>query len=101
MKNEFVKIIFESITCLVTINGKKTLVSSIYRPTTHNVLKQQEQTEEFLKYYNELLNVLNSYNLPTIIFSDSNFDLHKLGIDNNVDIYADSILNNNFKQIIK
>ena len=70
IKNDFIENIFESLTCKVTIGNSKLLVASIYRPNTHTILKQSEQNEKFLTYFNEYLHckskILDPNTSPTI-----------------------------------
>ena len=101
IRNEFIQNIFESVACKIQLpNGFKFIVSSIYRPNTHAFLNRSQQIEQFLAFFAQYLEKLNSYNLPVIILTDSNMDLHKLGSDNLIDQYADTFSAFNFKQII-
>lgn len=67
--------ILESVLIKISKNGLKSLCLCVYRPNTHTRLSSTEQLAAFFECFNEILNYLDSFNLPVIILGDLNLNL--------------------------
>lgn len=79
----FIPNILETSVLQVSIPGKaKFLISSLYRPNSHRELNTNEQIKSFFSYFECFLEILNDYNLPTIVGGDFNLNLFNLSDPN-------------------
>ena len=70
--------------------GFKGLVLSLYRPNTHADLSYNDQILLFLELFAEILNYLDSFNIPVILMGDFNLDLF---LSNDLSSNSTSLLN--------
>ena len=87
---------FESLTIEITINNKKTLLTTIYRPPTQTA----ESLLTFSGRIDSLLRDISATNYQSFIFLDANINLLNLTNQNGAIDYLDSLLNNGFIQTI-
>ena len=77
----------ESVLVKFSIKG---LAISLYRPNTHPTLNYNDQTIAFLEQFLELLNFLDSNNLPVLLFGNFNLNLF---LSNDPDCNSSTLLN--------
>jgi hypothetical protein len=77
----------------LTINRKKILLSSYYRPPSVN-------NDNFLNNLNNFLSNLHRRNITTYVFSDTNINLLKLPNNNIAAEYLETVHSNGFLQLI-
>lgn len=83
--------ILESVLVKFSLQGGfKGLVLSLYRPNTHPDLSYNDQALLFLELFAEILNYLDSLNLPVILLGDFNLDLFQ---SNDLSSNSTSLLN--------
>ena len=83
--------ILESVLVKFSLHGGfKGLVLSLYRPNTHADLSYNNQILLFLELFAEILNYLDSFNLPVILVGDMNLDLF---LSNDLSSNSTSLLN--------
>jgi len=94
--------IFESLTIEVQINKNKYLLSSVYRPpNTLPNITAAEQFDVFTDKPSALLGFCNNQNnCNSLIFTDSNLNLHRLHNDQRVHDYLNNVTGAGFMQII-
>jgi len=92
--------IIEALTLHLTYpNSKQILITNVYRSNglIPNIT-QTEQMTRFLNNFDELLGNLERKRHESFIFTDSNIDLLKLGVNANVSSYLDCIFSHGFLQ---
>jgi hypothetical protein len=92
---------FESLTVELQYPNKKIIISSIYRsPNPPHLCPILEHTTRFIQLLNSHLHDLYNRNKMTVIFLDSNINLHLIQNDPLACNYLNSILSNGFLQVI-
>ena len=77
-KSFFIPHIIESIATEIIVKGHlKAIIISLYRPNTHNLLSQNDQIDTFFGHLRELLEFLDTFNMPKIIVGDFNLNIFK------------------------
>ena len=77
IKNDclFKENVCESILIKFSKNGLKSLCLCLYRPNTHATYNTNNQIEAFIEYFTEILEFIDSFNIPTIVTGDFNLNL--------------------------
>jgi hypothetical protein len=97
----FIEKCFETLTIEITLNGKKHILSNIYRsPSPLNNTTPLEQLSDFIDRIDNLSSELSNLNSPTFIFSDSNLNLHNLPVNHSTEQYFISLHSNGFIQTV-
>ena len=79
----FLPNILEATVIIAEVPGKyKLLLASVYRPNTHLVYNNNQQIDVFLESIGEFLEILNEYNLTTLVCGDFNLNLFLINDSN-------------------
>jgi hypothetical protein len=89
----FIENEFESLTIELSLNAKKILLCTYYKPPTAS-------NDSFFLNLDGLLNNLHRVNANSYVFSDTNINLLKLTNNNLASLYLDSVHSNGFLQLI-
>ena len=93
--------IIESIAVEIEIpKVKKFVAISLYRPNRHTTLSQSEQIAIFFEEFTKQLESLAQLNTPVHIFTDTNIDILKHGVDPNADFLIDLSMSFGLFQLI-
>jgi len=97
----FVDRIFESFLVDISIKNKKVTVGSIYRPSVnHPTLNPNQQFEQFLDLFNNLLSDLSDGNEDVYLLGDFNIDLLKINTCSKARQYVDTFFSYGYLQTI-
>ena len=92
---------FESLCIEVEFeNGKKVLLTSLYRPPSSTLLTNAQQFEVFMECFENLLSLLTRTNTVSYILTDSNLDLLKLNENMQSLNYFQTLTSHGFINII-
>ena len=97
----FVDRVFESILVDISIKSKIITVGSIYRPSVnHPTLNSNQQFEQFLDLFNNLLSDLSNSKNDIYLLGDYNIDLLKINTCSKAKQYVDTFFSYGFLQTI-
>ena len=100
-ENLFLDNIIESTAVKINSNGFKCILLSIYRPNSHVSLTTTEQINIFFTKFVNILEFLESFDLPVLINGDMNINLFNLNDSNShASTLMDTITSYGFVQII-
>jgi hypothetical protein len=94
--------IIETLTLKLTYpNSKSLLVTNIYRSNGPILnVSQSQQIDRFLVNFDDLLRSLSGKRHESLIFTDSNLDLLKIGHHEKISTYMDSVFSHGYLQTI-
>jgi hypothetical protein len=97
----FIEKSFESLSLEVTLNTKKLILTNIYRPPNPiQNLSLSDHITSFIDTFDQLTADISYLNLPSVILSDSNLNLHQTSVNHLVELYNQSLCSNGFVQTI-
>ncbi len=93
--------VFETLFVEISLNGKKIIIGSIYRPNSgHPNLNSSEQFDFSMDLLANLLDNITDRNLTAFLFGDFNLDILKYGTCSKVSFYIDLVFSHGFIQTI-